>query len=249
MTSHGADIEELLEPFFRKIAARDALGQEERRALVEAADERLVFEAGEDLVSEGQRPIRRMLVADGFTSRYRLLSGGDRQLTAIHVPGDFVDLHSFLIKKMDHSVGALTRCVIYTFPHARLVALTERFPHLTRILWLLTLLDASIHREWLVGLGRLSAQQRAAHLICEIFTRLRVIGRTADNSFELPITQSALADALGISAVHINRVLQDLRRRGLIVWDGGRLNITDWHALSALAEFDEGYLHLVQESR
>lgn len=249
MTSGNSDMEELLEPFFRKITARDALGAEERSAIVAAAGERVVFEAGADLVTEGQRSTRSMLVATGFTSRYRLLSGGERQLTAIHVPGDFVDLHSFLLKEMDHSVGALTRCVVYTFPHTRLVSLTERFPHLTRMLWLLTLLDASIHREWLVGMGRLSAQQRAAHLICEIFTRLKVIGRTAHNSFDLTITQAAMADALGISAVHINRVLQDLRRQELIVWDGGRLEIVDWAALTALAEFDDRYLHLVQESR
>ena len=249
MTRQGSDIEELLEPFFRKIAARDTLGLAERRAIMAAADERVLFEAGEDLVTEGQRPSKSMLVADGFTCRYRLLAGGERQLTAIHVPGDFVDLHSFLIKQMDHSVGALTPCVVYTFPHERLVDVTERYPHLTRILWLLTLLDAAIHREWLVGMGRLSAHQRAAHLICELYARLKVIGRTGDSSFELPITQSSLADALGISAVHINRVVQELRRRGMIVWDGGRLTISDWPALAALAEFDDGYLHLVEETR
>lgn len=246
---NDTDVEELLEPFFRKITARDSLGPEERAALVAAADERVVFAAGEDLVAEGQRPAKSMLVASGFTCRYRLLAGGERQLTAIHVPGDFVDLHSFLVKRMDHSVGALTPCVVYTFPHERLVDVTERYPHLTRILWLLTLLDAAIHREWLVGMGRLSALQRAAHLICELYARLRIIGRAANDSFELPITQASLADALGISAVHSNRVLQDLRRQGLIVWDGGLLRIVDWQGLTALAEFDDGYLHLVQESR
>jgi CRP-like cAMP-binding protein len=190
-----------------------------------------------------------MLVAEGLTCRYRLLSDGERQLTAIHLPGDFVDLHSFLLKEMDHSVGALTECVIITFPHERLVKVTERFPHLTRLLWLLTLLDGAIHREWLVGMGRLSAPQRAAHLICELYTRLKALGLAAGNRFEFPVAQAALADAVGISTVHVNRVLQDMRQRGLIAWSGGTLEIHDWRALADAGEFDDLYLHLVQEPR
>jgi CRP-like cAMP-binding protein len=249
MWADTAPVDELLQPFFRKILLRDALGAEEQRAICEAADQRLSFSPGQDLVTEGDRPIRSMLVAGGFTCRYRTLSDGARQLTAIHLPGDFVELHSFLLKEMDHSVGALTKCQIITFPHERLVRVTERFPHLTRLLWLLTLLDGAIHREWLVGMGQLSAQQRTAHLICEIYTRLKTIGMATSQSFEFPITQAALADAVGISAVHINRVLQELRHRNLITWDGGLLEIRDWDAFAAAGEFDDRYLHLIQEPR
>jgi len=188
-------------------------------------------------------------VARGLACRYRALPSGERQLTAIHLPGDFVDLHSFLLKEMDHSVGALTDCTIITFPHERLVKLTERFPHLTRLLWLLTLLDGAIHREWLVGMGRLTAPQRTAHLVCEIYARLHALGLAAENRFHFPITQAALADAVGISTVHINRVLQDLRHRGLIVWDGGMVDILNWNALAGAAQFDQRYLHIVQEPR
>ncbi|SEP65284.1 cAMP-binding domain of CRP or a regulatory subunit of cAMP-dependent protein kinases [Devosia sp. YR412] len=249
MTSQIVEAEELLQPFFRKLNRRDRIGPEEQRALAEAAEDRLVYAAGEDLVVEGERPTRSMLVTSGFTCRYRTLPDGQRQLTAIHLPGDFVDLHSFLLKEMDHSVGALSPTTIITFPHERLVKLTERFPHLTRLLWLLTLLDGSTHREWLVGMGRLSAQERVAHLFCEVYARLSSIGFASDYRFNLPITQAALADAVGISTVHVNRVLQELRMGGYISWDGGQLVIQDWDRLVALAQFNDRYLHLVQEPR
>lgn len=243
------DIEELLQPFLRKIMRRDKLGVEEQTAIVAAADERLDYAPGQDLVMEGQRPYRSMLVTTGFTCRYRMLADGERQVTAIHIAGDFVDLHSFLLKEMDHSVGALTACSVITFPHERLVKVTERYPHLTRMLWLLTLLDGAIHREWLVGMGRLSAAQRTGHLICEIYARLRAVGLAEDHSFAFPITQAAMADAVGISTVHINRVLQELRQDDLIGWDRGLLVIRNWNALAAMAQFDDRYLHLVQEPR
>ena len=249
MAIETTPVEELLQPFFRKIRLRDELGIEEQRAIAAAADRRVRFGAGEDLVQEGSRPTHSMLVAEGFTCRYRLVAEGERQLTAIHLPGDFVDLHSFLLKEMDHSVGALTDCTIITFPHERLVKVTERFPHLTRLLWLLTLLDGSIHREWLIGMGRLSAPQRTAHLMCELYTRLEVLGLAAGHRFNLPVTQAAVADAVGISTVHINRVLQEMRQRNLISWDGGFVEILDWDALAEAGEFDDLYLHLIQERR
>lgn len=249
MFAESADIKDLLQPFFLKLQARDVLGLQEQQAIAEAAGERMLFAAGDDLVSEGDRPANSMLVIKGYTCRYRLTAEGRRQITALHLPGDFVDLQSFLLKEMDHSVGALTQCTIITFPHARLVKVTERFPHLTRMLWLLTLLDGAVHREWLVGMGSLSASQRTAHLICEVYERLAMIGLAGNGQFDFPVTQAAMADAIGISTVHINRVLQELRQRDLIVWDGGRVKIRDLPALAAAAEFDDRYLHFVQEAR
>lgn len=243
------DVEELLQPFFRKIMWRDKIGVEEQSAIVAAAAERLDFAPGEDLVLEGQRPYRSMLVTTGFTCRYRMVADGERQVTAIHIGGDFVDLHSFLLKEMDHSVGALTACSVITFPHERLVKVTERYPHLTRLLWLLTLLDGAAHREWLVGMGRLSAAQRTGHLICEVYVRLRAVGLAEGHSFAFPITQAVMADAVGISTVHINRVLQELRQDDLIAWDRGVLDIRNWDSLAAMAQFDDRYLHLVREAR
>ncbi len=190
-----------------------------------------------------------MLVVTGFTTRYRDLSDGKRQITAIHIPGDFVDLHSFLLKEMDHSVGALSTCRVITFPHRNLTRLTEQHPHLTRLLWLLTLLDSAINREWIVAMGRRSAAEQLAHLICEFCARLEVIGQVKDMTFTLPITQVELSDALGISPVHVNRVLQELRGENLFTWQNQTIRILDWPRLQERAEFDPLYLHLNREPR
>lgn len=249
MAIDSVDIERLLQPFFAKIGLRDELTRDEQNALISSAGEIVEIDAGRDLVKEGERPTRSLLVARGYTCRYRIVPDGARQLMALHISGDFVDLHSFLLKEMDHSVATLTKCVIVAFPHERLVKVTERFPHLTRLLWLMTLLDGAIHREWLVGMGRSSAIQRTAHLICETYTRLHAIGLVEGRRFSFPITQVALADAIGISTVHVNRVLQELRQDGLFTWDGGDLEIWNWPSLVAIAEFDDRYLHLVREHR
>ena len=177
---------------------------------------------------------------EGFSARYKLLANGRRQITALHVPGDFVDLHSFLLARMDHGVVALTPCRI----GVELRVITDRYPNLTRLLWLTTLLDGAIHREWLVAMGRRSALGHTAHLICELFLRLKSIGRTEGNSMQLPITQAELGDTLGISTVHVNRVVQELRNQRLITWRGEKLTIDDWDGLREAAEFDPTYLHL-----
>jgi CRP-like cAMP-binding protein len=238
-----------LATFLRKLETRDALSEEERRALIACAGDFVSFPAGGDLVREGDRPTVSMLVIDGFTSRYHDSPDGGRQITAIHIPGDFVDLHSLLIKQMDHSVGALSDCRVLRFPHVRLQALTETHPHLTRLLWLMTLIDSAIHREWLVAAGR-PAPEQIAHLICELYVRLGVTGLVGpDRDFTLPLTQMQLAEALGLSVVHINRSLQQLRSEGLFTWQNQSLHILDWEGLQRRASFDETYLHLVREPR
>jgi CRP-like cAMP-binding protein len=237
------------DPLFRKLERRDVISDEERSALMACAGDQKIVPAGADLVSEGDRPDVSTLVLSGFSTRYRLLSDGQRQITSIHVPGDFVDLHSLLLKHMDHSVGALSTCTILAFPHARLRQLTRDYPHLTRVLWLMTLLDSAIHREWLVSMGRRSAAQQMAHLICEICVRLDVIGQAPDRSFHWPMTQIELGDTLGLSVVHVNRTLQDLRAERLFTWQQQTITILDWERLQERAEFDARYLHLETEPR
>lgn len=238
-----------LATFLRKLEARDALSNEEKRAIVACASEEVRFAAGDDLVREGDRPDTSMLVLDGFSSRYRDAPDGSRQITAIHIPGDFVDLHSLLLREMDHSVGALSACRIMRFPHVRLRALTETHPHLTRVLWLMTLIDASIHREWLSAAAR-TAPEQIAHLICELYVRLDITGLiSADQSFMLPLTQMQLGEALGLSAVHVNRSLQQLRSEGLFSWQNQTVRVLDWDGLQRRASFDARYLHLVREQR
>jgi len=243
------DLDRLLAPLYARLAARDELPEEERQALRSIAGPPRIVPAGSDMVIEGTRATRSTLVTEGYCTRYRLMENGERQITAIHVPGDFVDLHSFLLKVMDHSVGALSTCTIVHFEHADLERITRQYPHLTRLLWLSTLLDAAINREWIVGLGRLSAFARLAHLICELHVRLTVIGQADDRGFVMPITQVELADALGISSVHVNRVLQEMRNQHLVAWKGSRIDIVDWDTLTRAAEFDARYLHLEREPR
>ncbi len=204
---------------------------------------------GEDIVREGDRPTESILLLDGFAGRYNLLRNGKRQITAIHVPGDFVDLHSFLLHRMDHGVVALTDCRTGAVPHEILRNITERHPHLARLLWLSTLIDGAIHREWLVAMGRRSSLGQMAHLLCELFLRLQVVGRTERNSFRLPLTQAELGDALGLSTVHVNRVLQELRKEGVIIWRGETLVVKDWPRLQQIAEFDPTFLSLEVEPR
>jgi CRP-like cAMP-binding protein len=233
----------------RAIERRDTLSHEERDVVLNLAAREVEFKTGDDIVAEGSRPNVSSLITTGIAARYDVLSDGGRQFSALHVPGDFVDLHSFPLKQMPDGVVALSPTRIAQVPHERLRHITETQPHLSRLLWLLTLIDAAIHRKWIVSMGRRSAQARLAHLLCELFARLEVVDSTEGRSFHLPLTQAILADVLGLSIVHVNRVIQRLRKDGLVSWQGDLLTIEDWPRLSALAEFDPTYLCLHKEPR
>jgi CRP-like cAMP-binding protein len=233
----------------RKLEQRDSLSDEEKQALEGALARVKAFQADEDMVREGDRPGESILLLEGFAARYKLLSNGKRQITAIHVPGDFIDLHSFLQKKMDHSIVALTPCRSGLFPHENLRQITDNHLHLGRLLWLNTLIDAATHREWLVAMGRRPALNQTAHLLCELFLRLQTVGLTQGMSFKLPLTQAELGDVLGLSTVHVNRVIQELRAHGVVVWRGDTLTIEDWPRIQEIAEYDPTYLILEREPR
>ncbi len=236
-------------PLVLKLEQRDRLSDDEKRVLEGAISRVRIVEADEDIVHEGERPSESSLLLDGYAARYKLFSNGRRQITAIHVAGDFVDLHSFLLKAMDHGVLALTPCRIAVVPHAAIEKITDEYPHLTRLLWLNTLIDGAIHREWLTTMGRLSATAHMAHFICELFLRLKSVGRTDGDTIQLPLTQAELGDTLGLSTVHVNRVLQELRKEGLIRWQGDALTILDWERLEKVGEFTPTYLNLQHEQR
>jgi CRP-like cAMP-binding protein len=236
-------------PLTKKLLWHGDLSPAERLTLDAMIERTKDIAAGEDLVREGDKPSHSILLLSGFAARYTLVDDGRRQIMAVHVTGDFVDLHSFVLKTMDHSVGALTRCKIALVPHDFLQGITERLPHLTRLLWLDTLVDASTHREWIVGMGRRSALEQLAHFVCELYVRLEVLGLVDGGSFELPLTQTDLGDALGLSLVHINRTVRELRESGLVAWRGAQVTIKNWDKLVALAQFDPTYLHLNREGR
>ncbi|GLK49352.1 Crp/Fnr family transcriptional regulator [Brevundimonas intermedia] len=230
-----------------KLSQRDHVSPEEIEALRDVLGTPQEVRGGVDIVKEHAHPQQSTLLISGFSARYSSLSDGGRQITEINVPGDFIDLHSLLMKQMDHGVVALTDCVVAPAPHVKLIALTERHPHLTRLLWLDTIIDAAIHRQWLVAMGRRSGLGHLAHLICELYLRLQAVGQSGRLRFDLPLTQAVLADALGLSTVHVSRLVTELRGEGVINWSGGQVEILDWHRLAEIAEFDATYLRLQNE--
>lgn len=232
-----------------KLKKRDHLSAEETEVVKALCAAGKAFKPGEPIVREGDRPGFSSIVQSGWAGRVKFLAEGRRTISAVHLAGDFVDLHSFLLKPMDHTVVALTECRISTVPHDRLKAATERHPHLARLFWLETLVDAAIHREWIACLGRRTAASRLAHLFCELLMRTEAVDLSDGLSYGLPLKQAVLADCLGITAVHVNRSLKALRRDGLIKFDDGRLTIANWDRLTELADFDPTYLNLTSEPR
>jgi len=232
-----------------KLRQRDDVSAEEEKVVEDLVARTKHVAARSDLVSEGDRPKHSTLIIEGFAARYRQLPDGSRQLTSIHVPGDFVDFHSFLLKEMEHGITALTDCYVVEVPHASLKTVSETHPHLMRLFNLCALIDGAIHREWLVSMGRRRAPMHLAHLICEIYELLEAVQLASNHELRFPITQIDLADILGLSAVHTNRVLQELRRSQLITWDGAVIKILDWPRLRDFADYDNRYLHLVREPR
>jgi len=234
----------MIEALLKKLELRDPLRPDERAALADSFSPPKSHAAREHMVEQGTRPKHSTLLLNGLTARVTTLAEGSQQITALHIPGDFVDLHSFLLPRMDHSVVAISDCVVTTVDHDRLREITSAFPHLTRLLWLNTLMDSAIHRQWLVTLGRMSASGRMAHLLCELYRRHAVVDGVRDDGFDLPMTQAQLADVLGLSAVHVNRTLQELRAQGVVSWNGARVKITNWEDLARMGEFDPTYLQL-----
>ena len=234
-------------PLIRRLERSGSLSDEEKRVLDQAISRVKNFGPDEDIVRQGDRPSDSSLILEGFACRQKILVDGQRQITALHIPGDFADLHSYLLKKMDDGVVTLTPCKVAHVPHEALRRIVRGYPHLTELLWFTTLVDAAIHREWMTGMGRRSSQGQMAHLLCELTLRLRTVGLVTDDSYQLPVTQQELGDALGLSIVHVNRTLQDLRGQGLISWKGKTVEITDWEGLQQLAEFNPTYLHLDHE--
>ena len=184
------------------------------------------------------------MLLEGFLCRYKDLRDGSRQISELHVPGDFADLHGFTLKRLDHSVMALTCCRVALAPHDRIKAVTAAHPHLARMWWFTTNMDAAIHREWVLSLGRRSALGRVAHLFCELRVRLEIVGLADESGYALPLTQTDVAECLGLTPVHVNRVLKELRESGLVEFRGRRVSITDLAGLERAAEFDSAYLYV-----
>lgn len=238
-----------LDQLILKLRARDILDQEEEMVLRDSVVEVRELPAGKVVVRSGVMISESTLLFEGLVCRYRDLADGERQIMELHVPGDFLDLHSFLLKRLEHEVGTMTRIRYGVVPHDKIRNITENHPHLARMLWFSTLLDAAIHRERILSVGRRSAIARIAHLMCEMFVRMEIVGLTSGNSYKLPITQSDIADANGLTSVHVNRMLKKLRDEELMTFRGGEVIIHDWERLQRVAEFSPAYLYLERRPR
>lgn len=233
----------------RKLRVRDQVSDAEADILRDAVARIEDIPLGRTLVVPDQRLEQSMLLVSGFVARYKDLSNGQRQITDIHVAGDFVDLHGFLLKRLEHHIGTLSPIRMAFVPHDRLTRISEEQPHLLRMLWLSTLIDAAIQRERMLSVGRRSAISRIAHLVCDFYTRLSLVSETNGLSFTLPITQIDIADATGLTSVHVNRMLRQLRDRGLVTFRNATVEIHDLPGLMKLADFDRSYLFLESTPR
>lgn len=230
----------------RKLESIAPVSPEEKAALQRLPLRLRTVAANRDIVQEGDTPSECCLVVEGFACRYNMTAEGKRQILSFHISGDIPDLQSLHLHVMDHSLGTLTPSQLAFIQHNDLRSLIRSHPRLGDLLWRDTLIDAAMFRQWLVGLGRRDARGRIAHLLCELLVRLRAVELVEDHRFTLPLTQAELADALGLTTVHVNRVLQDLRKAKLISLNGGSLTVLDWEGLQEAGEFDPTYLHLVK---
>jgi CRP-like cAMP-binding protein len=228
----------------KKLRRRIEISSEEERVIRDSIAEVRSVAADQITVRAGQPLSSSLLVLDGWLARCKDLSSGERQVTQLHVAGDFADLHGFTLKRLDHDLAAISECRLAVVPHEALRDITDRFPRLARVLWFSTNVDAAIQRELTLSLGQRSAISRMAHLFCELYARLEVVGKTDRDGYDFPLTQRELSECLGLTVVHANRTLQELRRRGLIELESRRLTILDRRGLGGVAEFDPSYLYI-----
>ena len=227
-----------------KLRRRTALSPEEERAIRSLVAETRRIGPDQILIRGGEDLNVSILLIDGWLARSKDLPGGERQVTQLHIAGDFADLHSFTLKRLDHDVSTLSDCIVGVVPHERLQEVTEQHPRLARLYWFSTNVDAAITRELALSLGQRSAISRMAHLFCELHLRLGAVGKARDDGFDFPLTQRELSECLGLTVVHVNRTIQELRRRGLVELENRQLKILDKRGLEGVADFDPSYLYL-----
>ncbi|WP_246529737.1 Crp/Fnr family transcriptional regulator [Microvirga zambiensis] len=237
----------MVAPLIRKLENFTQLAEEEKAVLAKVASRTKSLGPRQDIVREGDKPDAIHLILEGLACRYKELPDGWRQIMAYFIPGDFCNLRVFIMTEMDHSVATLTPVILATIAHQDLLTLTSQYSRITQALWWSEMVDEAITREWLLNVGRRTATERMAHLIYEYFVRMRAVNLTVGNTCELPVTQEEISDTLGLSTVHVNRTLQDVRGMGLIELKGKRLTLLDPQGLQTLAMFSPTYLHFLHQ--
>ena len=230
-------------PFVQKLCRLASLTASEALAVEQATRGDRSYSARHDLIREGDEPGPMFVILEGWACRYKILPNGTRQIMAFLMPGDACDLHIKLLAEMDHSIQTITAAKVVTVSRATMDRLMHEHPNVAAAMYSAQLIDEGIMRAWIVSMGRRSSTERVAHLICELYLRARNIGLTGEGEFALPLSQLVLADALGMTAVHINRVLKELRLAGAMALKRGSVTILDPIKLVQIAGFDENYLH------
>jgi CRP-like cAMP-binding protein len=230
-----------LQHFLDRLTRRSALTMEEREAILELPAHAAQVRANQDFVRLGEQLDHSCLVVAGYVGRFDQNANGARQITAIHIPGDMADLHSVVQPEATSALQALSTATILRIPHDAVRATAATFPAIAEALWRDCMVDAAVLAQWVVNVARRNARSRMAHLLCEIATRLGVAPAAGEIMFPFPVTQTQLADVTGLTAVHVNRTLQALRRDGLANIKHVA-HIFDWNALVEVGEFDADYL-------
>jgi CRP-like cAMP-binding protein len=197
----------------------------------------------QDLIREGDKPGPVFVILDGWAFRYKILPSGTRQVLAFLMPGDSCDLHIGLLEEMDHSIQTVTKVSYVTVERVAMDDMMDRRRSIAKAMYVGQLVDEGIMRAWITSMGRRASAERVAHLMCELYLRARNIGLIEEAQLQVPLSQSLLADSLGMTAVHLNRVLKKLRVEGAMTLKRGSLTITDPSKLAQIAGFDENYLH------
>ncbi len=230
------------ELLLRRLSRTTQFSPDDREAILSLPMITRQVALGEDVICQGDSPTSCTLVLQGFLCRYKLMPDGRRQILSFHVPGDVPDFQSLHVAVMDHSLGAVSDAEVALVAHGALREAMLEYPSIADAVWREMLQEAAIYREWILGLGRRFALARVAHLLCELIHRLKADNDVAGAEFDLPLSQAQIADAMGLSIVHVNRVLQELRARRLFILKGSSLRLLDGEGLKAVAEFDPDYL-------
>ena len=232
-----------------RLEAFTRLSQEDREALAKLSKVSRTVAPRRDLIREGERPNYVHLMVEGWACRYKTLPDGRRQVVAFFVPGDFCEFNICILKQMDHSIAAITRLAVADIGREEMDQLMARHPRITQALWCESLVQHAIQREWTLNVGQRTAYERIGHLLVEIYLRLKTVGLTRNGTCDFPLTQVDIADATGLTSVHVNRTLQDLRRDELVILERKQLEIPDLKRLMDASMFNPSYLHLDHEGR
>lgn len=232
-----------LAALLRRLEGRSPLDDADKSALLALPHSVRTLPAGAHLARDGDVPEQCSLLLSGFAYRYKITGAGARQIISLHIAGEFVDLQNSLLGLADHSAQTLSEAAVAFVSRTALRDLALANANIARALWLDTLIDASIVREWVVNVGRRDSRARVAHLLCELSLRLDAAGLASGHRYELPMTQEQLADAVGLTSVHVNRVLKQLGAEGLIRRDRRSIVIEDWARMRDAGDFNERYLH------